>query len=134
MIARSASSCAFNYTPSYAAKRAALLERPLSDLLVVTDFDLTLTEGGSDQCHDVLGTAECMPEGVRAAFSQLLDFSTPFPPHLQREGWWHRANDILSRMEPRCASTCHSSCRARPSGRGRARSSSWPSSPRSAFR
>jgi hypothetical protein len=87
--------CGLHPTASFAAKRAELLGRPISDLLVVTDFDLTLTCGTSLQCHDVLGTAACMPAGARAEFAELLDFSRPFPAHLQREAWWHRANDIL---------------------------------------
>lgn len=43
----------------------------------------------------MLGTGACMPPPAVSDFAELLDFSTPFPPHLQREGWWRRANDIF---------------------------------------
>ena len=66
-----------------------------SDLIVIADFDLTLTCGGSTQCHDVLGSSPLQPAGVRAAFEPLLDFTTPFPPELDGNGWWVRANEIL---------------------------------------
>lgn len=65
------------------------------NLLVVTDFDLTLTTGGSDECHDILGTSPYMPEAVRSGFVRLLDFSVPFEPPLDGSGWWVRANEIL---------------------------------------
>lgn len=87
--------CGLHHAPTFTAKRAALFGRSLSDLLVVTDFDLTLTCGTSLQCHDVLGTGRCMPAGARADFAELLDFSRPFPAHLEREAWWTRANEIL---------------------------------------
>jgi 5'-nucleotidase len=67
----------------------------VENLLVVCDFDATLTTGNSDQCHDILGSSPSLPEEVRTAFVPLLDFSKPFPPELAGDGWWVRANDIL---------------------------------------
>ena len=63
-------------------------------VLVVSDFDLTLTAGGSAQCHDVLGDHPALPE-LHEDFSELLDFSKPHPAELAGDGWWVRANEII---------------------------------------
>lgn len=82
----------------------------VDDLLVLADFDRTLTTGRSDQCHDVMGAAESLPAGVRDSFVPLLDFSKPFPPELQGDAWWRVANDILvahgGQIDTRTAEKC----------------------------
>ena len=69
--------------------------RSTDDMLVLIDFDRTLTTGQSDQCHDVLGESAQLPGSLRASFAPLLDFSRPFPPELQGDSWWREANRIL---------------------------------------
>ena len=65
------------------------------NLIVITDFDATLTCGDGPQCHDVLGTAPSLPASLRADFAPLLDFSVPHPPAWHGAKWWERANEIL---------------------------------------
>ena len=65
------------------------------NLIVITDFDATLTCGDGPQCHDVLGTAPSLPASLRADFAPLLDFSVPHPPEWHGAKWWERANEIL---------------------------------------
>ena len=81
-------------TYSFERKWRDILTRPES-LCVITDFDLTLTTGGSQECHDILGKSPVMPAAVRREFAPLLDFSTPFEPPLDGSGWLDKANQIL---------------------------------------
>lgn len=53
------------------------------DIVLLIDFDRTITDGTSAQCHDVVGAAECMPSRVRQGFAKMLDFSQPLPPELE---------------------------------------------------
>ena len=53
------------------------------DVVLLIDFDRTITDGTSAQCHDVVGATECMPLPVREGFAKMLDFSQPFPPELE---------------------------------------------------
>ena len=69
------------------------------NLIVITDFDATLTCGDGPQCHDVLGTAPSLPASLRADFAPLLDFSVPHPPAWHGAKWWERANE----KKRRCA-------------------------------
>lgn len=57
--------------------------------------DRTITDGTSAQCHDCVGATQLVPDTTREEFRSLLDFSVPFPPALQGDGWWHRANELL---------------------------------------
>jgi hypothetical protein len=58
-------------------KRQALLANSrLDQLLVITDFDATITMGDSIQCHDMLGFSELMSPPFRAAFAPLLDWAS----------------------------------------------------------
>lgn len=78
------------------ARLASKLERSgCIGVAVVIDFDLTLTTGTSEECHDIIGTSPAMPLAVREKFFDLLDFSKPFPPELEGALWWERANEIL---------------------------------------
>ena len=72
-----------------------LVGRSTEDLLCITDFDLTLTAGRSAQCHDVVGQSSRAPAALVAGFAPLLDFSRPFPPEWQADGWWEHANSVL---------------------------------------
>ena len=58
-------------------RRAALLRNSrLDQLLVITDFDATITTGDSVQCHDMLGVSELMSPPFRQDFAPLLDWAS----------------------------------------------------------
>jgi len=58
-------------------KRTALLENSrLDELLIITDFDATITTGDSIQCHDMLGFSELMTPAFRHDFAPLLDWAS----------------------------------------------------------
>ena len=84
-------------TTGFATAAEALRTRGCTqdDLIMVIDFDLTLTDGKSDECHDIMGASPLLPPQLVAAFEPLLDFSQPFPPELEGDGWWVRANELL---------------------------------------
>lgn len=63
--------------------------------MLLIDFDRTITDGTSAQCHDVVGATECMPLRVREGFAKMLDFSQPFPPELEGDLWWEAGNELL---------------------------------------
>ena len=65
------------------------------DVVLLIDFDRTITDGTSAQCHDVIGATECMPLRIREGFAKMLDFSEPFPPELQGDMWWEAGNELL---------------------------------------
>lgn len=67
--------------------------------MLLIDFDRTITDGTSAQCHDVVGATECMPLRVREGFAKMLDFSQPFPPEL--EVALRGFNQHLARTRPR---------------------------------
>ena len=69
------------------------------DIVLLIDFDRTITDGTSAQCHDVVGATECMPLRVREGFAKMLDFSQPFPPEL--EVALRGFNQHLARTRPR---------------------------------
>jgi 5'-nucleotidase len=53
-------------TCSYAIQRSALLaDTRIDQLLIITDFDATLTTGDSEQCHDLIGFSKRMSEPFR---------------------------------------------------------------------
>lgn len=67
-------------------KRQALLANSrLDQLLVITDFDATITMGDSIQCHDMLGFSELMSPTFREAFAPLLDWASN--PSTDGVGW-----------------------------------------------
>ena len=45
-----------------------------SDLIVITDFDATLSSGDSEQCHDLIGFSKLMSSEFRDSFAPLLDW------------------------------------------------------------
>ncbi len=94
-LAARAAAASWRVGSAFASRRAAL--GPLDDLIVITDFDGTLTSGTSAQCHDVIGTSERMPPAARESFKPLLDFSSSIPEGHAYHGerWWVRANQIM---------------------------------------
>ena len=70
-----------------------------ADLLVIIDFDRTITDGTSAQCHDVIGATAAVaarsPQ-LSAGFAELLDFSqVPLPSYFMDDAWWVKANELL---------------------------------------
>lgn len=55
-------------------KRAQFGQLLADNLLVITDFDATLTSGDSDQCHDLMGTSPLLSKAFRREFAPLLDW------------------------------------------------------------
>ncbi len=65
------------------------------NLLVITDFDATLTTGDSEQCHDLCGFSKVMPEEFRSKFAPLLDWAAN--PDIDGVEWWDRAHSLMVR-------------------------------------
>lgn len=69
--------CIWHPMSTWWRKRVALLaETRLDQLLVIADFDATITTGDSIQCHDMLGFSELMSPPFREDFAPLLDWAT----------------------------------------------------------
>ena len=78
-----ASSVRASCAPGLDALESRLRGCASEDIVLLIDFDRTITDGTSAQCHDVVGATECMPLRVREGFAKMLDFSQPFPPELE---------------------------------------------------
>ena len=81
-------------TRTFEAKHHAMLrEARLDRLLVITDFDATLTTGNSIQCHDLIGHSETLSGAFREDFAPLLDWQTnPLTDGVQ---WWDQAHKLM---------------------------------------
>ena len=79
---------------SWWIKRRALVENTrLDNLLVIADFDATITTGDSIQCHDMLGFSELMTPAFRREFAPLLDWATN--PDVDGVAWWDKAHELM---------------------------------------
>ena len=79
---------------SWWIKRRALVENTrLDKLLVIADFDATITTGDSIQCHDMLGFSELMTPAFRREFAPLLDWATN--PDVDGVAWWDKAHELM---------------------------------------
>merc|ERR1712087_246256 len=79
---------------SFKEKRDKMLEDSTIDqLMVITDFDATITTGDSEQCHDLLGASKILTKNFRKDFAPLLDWSTN--PATDGVQWWDRAHSIM---------------------------------------
>ena len=83
------------------------------DLIVITDFDATITSGDSEQCHDLIGFSKLMSGSFREAFAPLLDWCARKPT--QKE-----PAKLLDGGRARVREAAHGEGRA-ASSRGRAR-------------
>jgi len=63
------------------------------NLLLITDFDATLTTGDSEQCHDLCGFSHVMPADFRSKFAPLLDWAAN--PDIDGVEWWDRAHSLM---------------------------------------
>jgi len=82
-------------------KRYALASCKPKDLIVITDFDATLTAGDSDQCHDLVGASPLMSAPFRDDFGPLLDWSSNTA--IDGVEWWDTAHGFMVKhgMPPR---------------------------------
>jgi len=79
---------------SFHFKRAAMLQTAsLAQLLVVTDFDATLTAGTSAQCHDLVGDSPLLTQSFREEFAPLLDWESN--EAIDGIPWWDSAHSIM---------------------------------------
>ena len=79
---------------SYHFKRAAMLKTAKIDkLMVVTDFDATLTTGKSIQCHDLVGFSPLMSQAFRDEFAPLLDWQSNAA--IDGVEWWDTAHALM---------------------------------------
>jgi HAD superfamily hydrolase (TIGR01544 family) len=94
-------------TTTWVAGEGWLRKRPIfsftkaDDLLVITDFDATITTGDSDQCHDLCAISPHMSEDFRKEFAPLLDWSTN--TDIDGVEWWDVAHGHMIKhgMPPR---------------------------------
>ena len=72
-----------------------------SDLLVITDFDATITTGDSEQCHDLVGGSRLLSNEFRKEFAPLLDWTTD--ANIDGVPWWDAAHKLMVKhgMPPR---------------------------------
>ena len=61
-------------------KRYVHASSKTDELLVITDFDATITSGDSEQCHDLIGCSKLMSPAFREAFAPLLDWCARTQP------------------------------------------------------
>ena len=64
-----------------------------SQLLVITDFDATVTAGDADQCHDLLGISPVLSKAFKDDFAPLLDWTTN--ASIDGVEWWDRAHECM---------------------------------------
>jgi 5'-nucleotidase len=73
--------------------RAAMAQLAAKDLLLITDFDATLTTGDSEQCHDIVGSSKVMSDAFLAEFAPLLDWTSNAA--IDGVEWWDRAHELM---------------------------------------
>jgi len=77
----------------WAETRAAFSKLTADNLLVITDFDATITTGDSEQCHDVMGNSKLLPTAFRKEFAPLLDWTTNAA--IDGVEWWDAAHGLM---------------------------------------
>ena len=70
-------------------KRAAMADLTANDVMVITDFDATITTGDSEQCHDMVGSSRLLSDEFRKEFAPLLDWTTN--ANIDGVPWWDAA-------------------------------------------
>lgn len=74
-------------------KHAEFTKLNAKDIMVITDFDATLTTGDSEQCHDMIGNNKLLSDEFRAEFAPLLDWTTNAA--IDGVEWWDRAHELM---------------------------------------
>lgn len=64
-----------------------------SQLLVITDFDGTITAGDAEQCHDLVGSSHLLSQSFRQEFAPLLDWTTN--SSIDEVEWWDHAHSLM---------------------------------------
>jgi len=77
----------------WSEKSKAFSKKSAGDLLVITDFDATITTGDSEQCHDVMGNSTLLCSEFRKEFAPLLDWSTNTA--IDGVEWWDVAHGLM---------------------------------------
>ena len=82
-------------------KRAAMAALAAKDVMVITDFDATITTGDSEQCHDLVGGSRLLSNEFRKEFAPLLDWTTD--ANIDGVPWWDAAHKLMVKhgMPPR---------------------------------
>lgn len=78
---------------AWESKRAEFARLAADNLLVITDFDATITSGDSEQCHDVMGNSKLLCSEFRREFAPLLDWSTNTA--IDGVEWWDVAHGLM---------------------------------------
>ena len=88
-------------TITFNGKWDRLVAADPSQLLVITDFDATITAGDADQCHDLMGVSPLLSKAFRDEFAPLLDWTSNAA--IDGVEWWDKAHDIMLKhgMPPR---------------------------------
>ena len=74
-------------------KRAAMAALTAKDVMVITDFDATITTGDSEQCHDLVGGSRLLSNDFRKDFAPLLDWTTD--ANIDGVPWWDAAHKLM---------------------------------------
>lgn len=101
-IRRSRPQTSWVKSESWAVKRAAFAKTATADnLLIITDFDATVTTGDSEQCHDVMGNSKVLDPAFRKEFAPLLDWEQNAA--IDGVEWWDVAHGLMIKhsMPPR---------------------------------
>jgi len=64
-----------------------------NDVMVITDFDATITTGDSEQCHDMVGSSRLLSDEFRKEFAPLLDWTTN--ANIDGVPWWDAAHELM---------------------------------------
>lgn len=88
-------------TFSFNSKWETFASTDPSTLLVITDFDATVTAGDAEQCHDMLGSSPLVTKAFRDEFAPLLDWTTD--ETIDGVEWWDKAHELMLKhgMPPR---------------------------------
>ena len=70
-----------------------MAELTAKDIMVITDFDATITTGDSEQCHDLVGASSLLPTSFRQEFAPLLDWTTNVA--IDGVEWWDTAHQLM---------------------------------------
>ena len=71
-----------------------------NDVMVITDFDATITTGDSEQCHDMVGGSRLLSDEFRREFAPLLDWTTN--ANIDGVPWWDAAVRPIAPCRARC--------------------------------
>jgi len=72
-----------------------------SQVLMIADFDATITAGDAEQCHDLMGTSPLVSKAFRDEFAPLLDWTSN--ASIDGVEWWDTAHQLMLKhgMPPR---------------------------------